>query len=180
MTMQSWFNKLFKSTDEKKSRIQSFLDGDIDMITSADIDPEGAQLYDNYERAMQLKNKGDLDKAAIMLEKSCDPPSIYKGHYRELFKIWRQKNRDDLKVNNYEPVIERVQKMIRYDDEMIECMLDYWSKVQKCKLALDYFDSDRNLKISDVKAMLKAAKYLGRDDLVKMAEELITVFDNRK
>ena len=76
---------------------------------------------------MALKEAGDLNGAAKLLHDSCISPSIYKGHYRELFKIWRGFNREDLKVGRYQPVIDRVIMMVKLDREMIEEMLRYWA-----------------------------------------------------
>ena len=144
-----------------------FLEGRKDTLTSADIDPEGAEKYANYVRAVLLKKDGDIRKAAMLLMKSCEPPSIYKGHYEELFKIWRQLNREDLKNGKYEIVANRVLKMIQFDDEMIIEMLSHWGEVQKRRLPKDCFDSDRNLKVTDAKALLKAGTELKNEQYIK-------------
>jgi hypothetical protein len=124
--------------------VASFLEGRNNSLASADIDPEGAEKYATYERAMALKKSGNLTEAAEFLAKSCTQPSIYKGHYRELFKIWRQFNHDDLNSNHHEKVIDRIITMIRLDQEMIQEMLRYWSVQQNRPLPSDYFDNDRN------------------------------------
>ena len=136
----SFFKMLSKNKGEMKEGTltqgaKNFLERKSDVLTSADVDPEGAVKYSNYERAMALKKDGNFQEAAELLEISCTPPSIFKGHYRELFNIWRQLNRDSLKKGDYQIVIDRVTKMIRYDDEMIEEMLKYWSIQQRRKLA---------------------------------------------
>jgi hypothetical protein len=156
-----------------------FLEGRKNDLTSADVDPEGSGKYSNYERALSLKKAGDLDSASKLLLKSCNPPSIYKGHYCELFKIWRQQNKEDIKKGNYKVVVKRVLKMIQYDDEMIAEMLSYWSKQQKRDLPIDYFDSDRNLKISDAKALLKASQELNNAELVQKASFLVDKFSGK-
>jgi hypothetical protein len=181
----SFFKRLFsKNKGEVKEETlaqgaKNFIEGKSNVLTSADVNPEGAAKYSNYERAMALKKDGKLQEAAALLEISCTPPSIYKGHYRELFNIWRQLNRDSLKKGDYQIVIDRVTKMIRYDDEMIEEMLRHWSIQQRRKLAKDYFDKDRNLKISDAKALLKAAKAIGDIDNEKKAETLVALFTSQ-
>ena len=152
---------------------KDFIEGRKDVLTSADLDPEGDEKYRNYELAMSLKKAGDLDGAAKLLIKSCEPPSIYKGHYRELFKIWRQLNREDLKKGHYNTVIDRVLKMIRLDDEMINEMLNYWGKQHRRKLPEKYFNNDRNLKITDAKALLKAAKEINNEELVQKGSSLV-------
>lgn len=157
----------------------NFIEGKEDILTSYDLDPEGAEKYRNYERAMSLKKAGDLVGAAKLLIKSCEPPSIYKGHYQELFKIWRQLNREDLRRGIYSTVVDRVLKMVRLDNEMINEMLNYWGKQQKKKLPTDYFESDRNLKVTDAKALLEAAKELNNEELVQKGYSLLEYFSNK-
>jgi hypothetical protein len=107
---------------------RDFLEGKSDTLSSSDVDREGTERYETCLHAMRLKEAGDLRAAAELLERSCNPPSIYKGHYRDLFKIWRQINRDDLKESRHDLVIKRVMKIVRYDDEMIKEMLSYWGE----------------------------------------------------
>ena len=144
-----------------------------------DVDPDGTKKYNNYVRAMSLKKAGDFDSAAKLLESSCNPPSIYKGHYCELFKIWRQKNKEDIKKGNYKTVLDRILIMIRYDEEMIAEMLSYWSKQQKRNLPTDYFDKDRNLKKSDAKILFKAAQILNEIELMQKASFLLNKFSKK-
>lgn len=96
-----------------------------------------------------------------------------------MFQAWRQLNRTDLKQGRHALVIERVTKMIRYDDEMIAAMLEHWGRVQRKKLPTNHFDEARNLKISDGKALLAAAAALSRNDLVATAEKIIRRFGKR-
>src|SRR5882724_8815775 len=144
MRLFAWSSR--KTRDEQSPALsqgaREFLQGKKNTLTSADIDPESTGMYAGYERAMALKKDGKPFEAAELLLKSCDPPSIYKGHYREVFKIWRQINRDDLKANRYQQVVDRVLTMIRLDEEMVREMLRYWSIQQNRKLPSDYFDND--------------------------------------
>lgn len=178
MGLFNWFSR--KNNEKGSPAVtqgaREFLENKKDVLTSADIDPEGAEKYAGYERAMALKKDGKFSDAAKLLLKSCEPPSIYKGHYRELFKIWRQFNRDDLKTGRYQEVVDRVLTMRRLDEEMIQEMLRYWSIQQKRELPPDYFDSDRNLLVSDAKALKKAAEALKQDDNMQFAIELIERF----
>jgi len=178
----SFLKKLFGSnTSKPKHRIapgaQDFIDGKKDTLTFADVDPEGAALFQGFQKAMELKKEGKLTEAEALLLKSTNPPSIYKGHYRELFKIWRKHNRDALKANEFEDVEARVLTMIRLDEEMIETMLHYWGIQQKRKLPSDYFDKDRNILVSDAKALKKAAESLGNKNNVVLAEKLLRKFE---
>lgn len=159
---------------------QDFLEGKKDTLTFADTNPEEAGMFEGFQKAMVLKKEGKFGEAAKLLINSCEPPSIYKGHYRELFKIWRQLNRDDIKVKNYAEVTERVLKMMRLDDEMIQEMLRYWSIQQSRELPPDYFDRDRNLLISDAKALKKSADALKNAENLELANRFIERFAKRR
>ena len=159
---------------------EDFLAGRKDTLTSVDVDPEGAATFARYELAMVLKKKGNLSAAAELLYQSCSPPSIYKGHYRELFKISRQLNRNDLKTGNYCAVLERVRLMARLDNEMIHEMLRYWSIQQNRQLPHEYFDNDRNLLVTDAKALLRAAQEFNDVQSAIFAESLLTRFAKPK
>lgn len=155
---------------------QAFLEGRSDTLTSADVDPRSAEAFSRYEKAMSLKANGDLAEAAALLQQSCSPPSIYKGHYRELFKIWRQLNRVALAEGKYQNVVDRVRKMAQMDEELIQEMLRYWSGIQMRSLPADYFDSDRNLLVSDTKALQKAAEACKDGEAIVLANLLLMQF----
>jgi len=138
-----------------------------------------AQLLEGYKKAMQLKKEGKVIAAEKLLMKSCAPASVYKAHYKELFKIWRQYNRDDLKDKKYRKVLDRVQKMLKLDDEMIAEMLRYWGTEQKKNLPEDYFDADRNLLISDAKALRVAAEALQENKNVELADSIMEKFSKK-
>jgi hypothetical protein len=161
-------------------KVNAFLNGSISALTSADIDPENTERYQGYERAMRLKKDGMLNEAALILEESCQPPSIYCGHYRELFQIYRSKNREDIKSGNFSQARDRVVRMIRYDDEMISMMTDHYSERQGKKLSKSTFDGSRNLKITDAKALRSAADALGDKLLIRQATKYIVKFNEKK
>ena len=73
---------------------------------------------------------------------------------------------------HYRVVVERVGKMLRYDDEMIDEMLRYWSEQQRRELPRDYFDNDRNVKITDARALRRASEVIGNAYMVETAREL--------
>lgn len=175
--MKSFFEKLF-GRDEAviSSGADAFLSGRSAELSAADVDPENAVALGRYQMAMAHKAAGKLAEAASLLEPSCAPPSIYKGHYRELFKIWRTLNRDDLKTGNHVAVAQRVQTMIRFDDQMIEIMLRRWGDVQGRTLPKDYFDGDRNLRQTDLKALISAAKAVGDSTLQRDTEGRLVNF----
>jgi hypothetical protein len=70
--------------------------------------------------------------------------------------------------------------MVRLDNEMIQEMLRYWSIQQKRTLPPDYFDNDRNLLVSDAKALKKSAAVLEQDNNVQVAVNLIERFAKPK
>lgn len=156
----------------------AFLEGRKDTLTSADVDPKNAAHFARYEEAIALKRKNDLLGAERLLRQSCEPPSIYAGHYRELFRIWREFNRRDLTAGQHQTVVDRVLTMIRYDDEMTAEMLHHWGEVQKRVLPPDYFDYSRNLLVSDVKALYKAATALGNGTAQRTATTLLDKFNS--
>ena len=178
MSLLSWLfqKKNKKNTVNLSQGAKDFIEGKKDELTSSDIDPEGDILLSNFESAITLKKAGKLSEAEKLLIKSCEPPSIYTGHYRELFRIWRQFNRDDIKEKNYQVVIERVLRMLCFDDEMIQEMRRYWSIQQDRKLSLDYFDGYRNLLVSDAKALKKASEALNQESNLTLAKKLILSF----
>ena len=147
------------------------------FLTSADIDPEGSQRTAEYFEAERLTKSGDIKAALEILERLCSQPNIYKGHYRLLFQLHRQTNKDDLKAGNLEVVRDRVLNMIRLDEEMISTMLTYWSEMQRRKLGPHYFDADRNLKVTDAKALLAAAEAMRDRKLATQAKKLIERFE---
>lgn len=156
--------------------VEDFLSGKTNTLLARDVDPAETGLFDNYTQAMALKQEGRLVEAAQLLEKSCRPASIYKGHYRALFVIWRQFNKHDMSAKRHKAVVRRVLKMIKYDDQMIAKMLKQWSKVQKRQLPEDYFYRDRNLKVTDAKTLLKAATAAGDAEAVQVAEKALARF----
>jgi hypothetical protein len=179
------WGKLFGKKEEMQFEpmtqgAKDFLEGKKTTLELKDVDPDGASKIANYERAMELKKSGQVQEAVDLLYKSCDPPSIYKGHYRELFKIWRQLNRKDSKNENYQTVVDRVDTMVRLDKELIEEMLRYWGEVQNRTLPKDYFGVHENLLVSDAKALRKAAEHLGQKNKVMFANGLIEGFTNAK
>jgi len=173
-----WFVRKHESRsyDGLTQGARDFLAGKTNILTSADVDPEGAKKLAGYQKAMALKKAGRLFEAAEILQKSCNPPSIYKGHYRELFRIWRQFNRTDITGRKYNDIVDRVLTMIRYDGEMVHEMLRYWSIQRRQELPFDSFDRDKNLLVSDAKALKKAAEELQQDNNVQIATKLIESF----
>ncbi|ETX10229.1 hypothetical protein MUS1_03730 [Marinomonas ushuaiensis DSM 15871] len=168
------------TTEPKTSKEPTVKASETEILQDKEpVAPTEAELLEGYKKAMQLKKEGKVLAAEKLLMKSCVPASVYKGHYKELFKIWRQYNRDDLKAKKYRKVSDRVQKMLKLDDEMIAEMLRYWGTEQKKNLPEDYFDSDRNLLISDAKALRVAAEALQENKNVELADSLMEKFSKK-
>ncbi len=151
---------------------KAFAEGRRNHLTYADIDPVGAQLFANYEAAMEAKRSGSLQAAAELLEKSCNPPTRYHGHYRELFQIWRRWNSESLTASKYTEVVCRVRTMARYDNEMIQAFFNANGWTRRQKYPVNHFDCYRNLKITDVKNLRTAASALVDTSALQFADEL--------
>ena len=181
MSLFNWFSK--KTNENLSTHIsqgaKDFIDGKKNTLTSADVNPEGATVYARFQKAMELKKEGKFLEAEPLLIKSTEPPSIYHGHYRELFKVWRQFNRNDLKAEKYKEVSSRVLNMYRLDNEMINEMLRYWSIQHEKKLHKNFFDKYRNLLIGDAKALKKSAESLQDEDSFVLSKKLIERFDKK-
>ena len=128
---------------------------------------------DNYLEALEVKKSGDLSKAVEMLKISCEPPTIYKAHYKELFKIFRILNKQDLKNGCYQQVIDRVNLALTYDDEMIAELCRHWGSVHGKVYDKSYFASDSNVLISDIKNLLKASTAIDDKININKAKDLI-------
>ena len=166
-------------------------DGSIKRTAGSDVDDEDdfglehlekmqaadAACLKRYHEAMQL----ELPEAAELLTKYLTKyPTTLHGQYRDLSKMLRQLNRDDIKAKHYKAVVDRVTSMIHLDEVMIQEMLRHWSIIQKQQLPLDYFDKYRKLLVSDAMALKKAAEFLGDTDNVILAEKLIESFAKKK
>lgn len=137
---------------------------------------EALAKLDLLDRFEDLKANGNLREAADLLEGSCREPHIFHGHYNRLFTAWRQLNKEDLASCSYNDVIERVIKTINLNDEMLAEMSTYWSKQHGVRRTKAYFSKYSHIKISDGKALLKAATAVQDKKAIKVAEKLIDSF----
>lgn len=60
------------------------------MSMDEDAVSHNQEMVMRYEKAMEMKKAGDLKAVEELLLPSVSPPSIYHGHYRELFINWRK------------------------------------------------------------------------------------------
>jgi len=142
---------------------------------------EPRERFSWYEKGMRCKAAGDLKGAAEWLERSVRPPSIYKGHYRELFKIYRQWNREAAKAGRWQEVIDRVLTMAELDDEMVTALAARAAQFDDGpKRLISQFDGNRNLTITDAKQLVKAATASGQLELAAKAQELVRVVEARR
>lgn len=130
------------------------------------------EYYHNYEKAMEFKKSGNFLKACELLEKSVNPPNIYHGHYEQLFIMYRKLYKDDMKKGNYQAVIDRIQIMLRLNNELIQALNEYWCDKQP------NFDGKAYSKIgiTDLKTLLKAGQAINNENIIKNAEHLIELF----
>lgn len=152
----------------------------VDITDYLDIPARNEALakLDLLDRFEKLKLEGKLQDAANLLEDSCEEPHIFHGHYKRLFMAWRQLNKEAINNNNYDIVTDRVLKAIRLNDEMLAEMSRYWSDIHKKKMSKAYFaKSYSHIKISDGKALLKAATFLQDKKISKIADKLIKSFE---
>ncbi|MEO3357245.1 hypothetical protein [Acinetobacter haemolyticus] len=138
---------------------------------------EALEKLNILERFEKLKGDGKLKEAADLLEESCREPHIFHGHYKKLFMAWRQLNKEDLNNENHHPVITRVIKTIQMNDEMLSEMSTYWSKQHGVRRTKAYFSKYSHVKITDGKALLKAAISLQDKKSIKIANKLIKTFE---
>lgn len=129
-----------------------------------------------YDLAMAYKKSGLLDKAVELLENSTNPPTIYHGHYGELFIIYQIFNKRDMQHHCYEQVIERITKMLRLNQEMLNAMIKHHRQVHSMQIPDDYFDGYSKIKITDLKTLLKASTMIGDDKTFQTANYLIQNF----
>lgn len=149
---------------------------DITNYLDAPARNEVLSRLDLLDRFESLKKNGQLREAANLLEDSCKDPHIFHGHYKKLFMVWRLLNKEDLAARNHKAVIERVIKTIKLNDEMLTEMSTYWSKEHGVRRAKSYFANYSHVKISDGKALLKAANAAHDKKAIKIAEKLISTF----
>ncbi|MBP8005302.1 MAG: hypothetical protein KAZ18_00115 [Acinetobacter sp.] len=135
---------------------------------------EKLSILDRFEK---LKKDGKLKEAADLLEESCKEPHIFHGHYKRLFMVWRQLNKEDLNNEIYHPVVTRVLKTIQMNNEMLFEMSTYWSKQHGVRRTKAYFSKYSHVKITDGKALLKAAISLQDKKSIKIANKLIKSFE---
>lgn len=150
----------------------------IDITDYLDVPARDEALVklDILDRFEGLKIKGQIREAADLLEDSCKEPHIFHGHYNRLFTAWWQLNKEDLASCNYNDVIERVIKTIKLNDEMLAEMSTYWSKQHGVRRTKAYFSKYSHIKISDGKALMKAATAVQDKKAIKVAEKLINSF----
>lgn len=138
------------------------------------------EFYERYELAMEAKKAGNIDLVIELLTPSVIPPSIYNGHYRELFIAYRNKNKKSIKEGNIIFVIIILKKMLRLDNEMIDLMYHNWSRSFVSSQDREYFFSQSNIKITDMKLLLKLSTKLYDSEGLILAKEKIQCIENYK
>ncbi|EKY1998821.1 hypothetical protein QU500_002259 [Cronobacter sakazakii] len=146
----------------------------MEIIKSSDVDPYGTEMLSRYEQSMLMKEKGNFDEAERLLISSVNPPSIFHGHYGELFKLWRKKIRKLIKAGDVNAALELLSLMFKLNSEMLDAMASYWSKIHGVERRVEYFASYSKINKTDIALFKKySAKDANLDEVLK-AEKYIT------
>lgn len=140
------------------------------------IDPDGFNLLQNYEQAMIFKQQGNYGEEERFLIPSVNPPSIYTGHYRELFIIWRMVIKMYIKQGKDSEVVSLIKRMINLDEEMILKLCKYWSERHETERSREYFIGTSNLKITDIKYLKNSSLACADNDGVLLADKYLAEF----
>jgi tetratricopeptide (TPR) repeat protein len=139
---------------------------------------ERARRGKKIARANTMKAKGSFDKAAKLYEEGCSLCDVIPADYRNWFIVLRKMNARDMKAGEYELVIERVRTMIRVDAERDRSMLRGCERSFGRKLPSDHLAKDRNLRVTDARAMFKAAKAVGDKEMESIARNHVIEFES--
>jgi len=131
------------------------------------------KAYRRYELAMEAKKVGNTNLVIEMLIPSVVPPSIYKGHYKELFVAYRKKNKNSIKEGKVMEAIDKLKEMIKLDSEMIDLMYNNWSKSFFLPKRREYFLAQSNIKITDIKLLLQLSIQENDNEGISLAEDKI-------
>lgn len=137
---------------------------------SFDLDPCGAEMTSRFEKAMLLKGEGLDEEVEALLLKSTNPPSIYHGHYRELFIIWRRRVKAHVKARRGHDAVALLTKMLVLNEEMINEMCRYWGQIHKIERTPDYFMPYSKITKTDVASLKKYALACGEEKSLTLAE----------
>lgn len=139
---------------------------------------ERARRGKKIARALKLKAKGSFDEAAKLFEEGCSLRDVIPADYRNWFIVLRKMNARDLKAGEYGSVIERVRTMMQVDAERDQAMRRDHEETWERRVPEDYFAKSRNLKIGDVRAMLKAAVAVRDRSAEQVARDHIEEFES--
>ncbi|ELY6360289.1 hypothetical protein C5952_17700 [Cronobacter sakazakii] len=145
----------------------------MELITSADIVGYNADMLSRYERAMLMKAAGNYDEAEELLLPSVNPPSIYHGHYRELFILWRKKIIRLSKLGDDKAVIELLLRMFKLNAEMLNEMARYWSEIHGVERKVEYFASYSKINKTDITLLKRYANNIDNIEEYLKAEKYL-------
>lgn len=139
-------------------------------LSSKDVDPIGSEMVARYEKAMSMKAEGKDAEVEKLLLPSVEPPSIYHGHYRELFIVWRKEIRKASKAYDHQKVVQILTRMLLLNTEMIMEMSRYWSLIHGVERTPEYFRSYSKVNKTDVAMLKKHALRAGDNSALDAAE----------
>ncbi len=140
------------------------------------IDPDGFKLIENYEQAMLFKQQGNYGEEERFLLPSVNPPSIYTGHYRELFIIWRMVIKMYAKQGKDMDIVSLLKRMISLDEEMLSELCRYWSERHGTVRNREYFIGSSNLKVNDIKHLKNASISCADNEGILLADKYLSEF----
>lgn len=135
-------------------------------LDAKDIFPETSALLEKYEAAMLLKKNGNFLAAERILVELTSKPSIYHGHYRELFILQRKRIKQLVASEEYAEALSLLEGMVEKNESMINAMCDYWSPIHGVKREKAYFSSYGKINKTDTK-LIEQLKSKIRDPLKK-------------
>ncbi|MDJ0087718.1 hypothetical protein [Pantoea allii] len=139
-------------------------------IRSCDIDPYVEEMTLRFQKAMSLKGKGLDEEIEELLLRSTNPPSIYHGHYRELFIIWRKRVKEYIKERREHDAVVLLTNMLSLNEEMIDEMCRYWGQIHQVEITAEYFMSYSKITKTDLANLKKCALACGEDHALEFAE----------
>lgn len=144
--------------------------GFLDVIPAQLVDPEGSEFYSRYIQAIAMKQEKRFNEVESLLMPSVEPPSIYHGHYRELFVAFRHRIKALEKNSEHQAIVALLLKMIRLNNEMLQKMSDHWSPIHGVYRPPSYFTNYSKINNTDLKKLVKHATALNDVDAVSIAE----------
>jgi len=106
--------------------------------------------------------------------------TVHESHYREQFCVWRELNAAEVAQGQFESASQRVCKMIRFDEELVEEMRMLSALDSGEMPPREHFAHHRNLELADLQLLLEAAGALSNEDMARQALDAIQRLPQRR